>query len=82
MSVSFHATFKESDNVSASFETLVIATDKPIYDGAYEVTPSAHEAQTLETAGHVMENDVTVKIIPFFQTSNVSGYTVYIASEV
>lgn len=82
MSVSFHATFKESDDVSASFETLVIAADKPTYDGAYEVTPSAHEAQTLETAGHVMEDDVTVKIIPFFQTSNVSGDTVYIASEV
>lgn len=29
-----------------------------------------------------MEDNVTVRIIPFFQTSNVSGDTVYIASEV
>lgn len=84
MPVAFNATFKESNNVSvsASFEAQIIASDKPTYSGEYEVTPSAHEAQTLETAGHIMEDNVTVKIIPFFQTSNVSGDTVYIASEV
>lgn len=78
----FGAAFSESGNTNADFDAVVIASDKPTYDGAYEVTPSAHEAQTLETAGHIMEDDVTVKIIPFFQTSNVSGDTVYIASEV
>lgn len=78
----FGASFTESDGFNADFSAVVVASDLPTYGGAYEVTPSAHESQTLETAGHIMENDVTVKIIPFFQTSNVSGDTVYIASEV
>lgn len=82
MAATFNATFIESNNLSATFETQIISSDHPTYDGAYEVTPSAHEAQILETEGRVMEDDVTVRIIPFFQTSNISGDTVYIASEV
>ena len=82
MAVAFHATFAEDPSLSASFEAVVAASDKPTYDGEYEITPSAHEAQTLETAGKLMGDNVTVKIIPFFSTSNVSGETVYIASEV
>lgn len=82
MAATFNATFKESNNLTATFNVQIVASDKPTYGGTYEVTPSAHEAQILETAGTIMEDDVTVKIIPFFQTSNVSGDTVYIASEV
>ena len=81
-SLAFGAAFSESENMSADFEAVVVASDMPPYDGAYEVTPSAHEAQTLETAGKVMRDDVTVQIIPLFRTSNTSGETVYIASEV
>lgn len=55
----------------------------PIYDGTYSVTPSVYEAQVLGTAGKYLEEDVNVKKIPYFETSNTSGgNTVYIGTEV
>lgn len=53
-----------------------------IYSGEYEVTPKAYDEQTLETANRFLKNDVTVHAVPYYETSNVSGETVYIASEV
>ena len=50
-----------------------------IYDGDYIVTPSAHREIILETTDKVMEDDVTVLQIPYYETSNITGYTVYIA---
>ena len=53
-----------------------------IYNGDYTVTPSVEE-QTLKTANKKMLEDVTVKKIPFYETSNLSGgNTVYIGNEV
>ena len=52
------------------------------FSGPYEITPRAHEDVVLETNGLLMDDDVTVKKIPYFETSNLSGYTVYIANEV
>ena len=52
-----------------------------VYDGDYVVVPKT-ESQVLPTRSKVMANDVTVKEVPFFQTSNTYGDTVYIASEV
>ena len=54
----------------------------PTYDGAYTVTPKAHVEQVLETAHKLMSDDVTVFEIPYFETSNLNGTTVYIANEV
>ena len=42
------------------------------YDGSYEVTPRVH-AQTLETEGKKMADDVTVYEIPVTRTSNLQG---------
>lgn len=53
-----------------------------IYTGAYEATPKANSEQTLETANKYMLSDVTVHAVPYYEVSNVSGETVYIASEV
>lgn len=53
-----------------------------VYDGQYEINPKADTATTLNTSGKTLLNDVVVKKIPYFETSNLSGYTVYIASEV
>lgn len=48
----------------------------PDYTGPYEVTPRAHEAQTLGTKGTLMADDVTVREIPEYLTSNeAGGYT-------
>lgn len=48
------------------------------YDGEYVVTPKTVE-QTLGTADKYMESDVLVRDIPYYETSNQSGITVYIA---
>lgn len=49
------------------------------YAGTYTVTPSTTDAVTLQTAQMLMENDVTVQKIPFFDVTNEGGgSTVYI----
>jgi hypothetical protein len=54
----------------------------PTYHGQYEVTPSAVNDITLETAGMKMSNDVTVFKIPYWETSNPQGgFTVYIGND-
>ena len=52
-----------------------------IYDGEYVVTPKAFVEQTLETKEKLMADDVTVLAIPYYETSNVSGITIYIGGE-
>ena len=53
------------------------------YDGDYIVIPKAFTEQVLETKGKKMEDNVTVKEIPYYETSNIDGgETVYIAGEV
>lgn len=59
-----------------------VAAELPKYDGTYEVTPLAGEQTTLLTAQKYMDSDVTVKQIPYYETSNQSGNTVYIGTEV
>lgn len=52
------------------------------YTGEYEVTPKIIETQTLNTNNKLMKNDVTVKPIPYYETSNNSnGKTVIIGGE-
>lgn len=52
------------------------------YEGDYTVTPKAHEQTVLATKRKYMNDDVTVLEVPYFETSNESGTTVYIAREV
>lgn len=57
--------------------------DIPTYHGEYEVTPSASSAIVLPTYGKYMADDVTVRKVPYYETSNLSGgKTAYIAMEV
>ena len=52
------------------------------YTGEYVVTPKAFEKTVLETANKTMLDDVTVKRIPYHETSNLGGgMTVVIAQE-
>ena len=54
----------------------------PDYEGgAYEITPLPFETQTFETKGKKMTDDITVHAIPYYETSNISGKTVYIGGE-
>ena len=52
------------------------------YEGPYEVIPQAENAVILQTIDKHMLDNVTVQKVPFYQTSNPYGDTVYIASEV
>jgi hypothetical protein len=59
------------------------AGDLPLYDGAYELTPSANNSQTLYTAQKLLDADIKVNKIPYTEVSNSSnGLTVTIGSEV
>lgn len=49
------------------------------YIGEYEVTPRSYE-QYLDTNDKYMSDDVTVKQIPYFETSNDYGETIYIGT--
>ena len=51
------------------------------YGGEYDVIPKTY-AQHLDTDNKLMEEDVTVRAIPYYETSNVNGTTVYIGSEI
>lgn len=52
------------------------------YTGDYVIIPKAHEEVILETKDKTMADDVTVKKVPYYETSNEVGTTIYIASEV
>lgn len=53
-----------------------------VYEGPYEVIPRAHNEVILETANKTMEADVTVRRVPYYETSNLfDGKTAYIAEE-
>ena len=59
-----------------------IAKELPTYRDSYEVTPAVDE-QIVPTAQKYMENNLTVKAIPYYDVSNPSGgNTIFIGSEV
>lgn len=55
--------------------------DIDTYDGEYIITPKPFDNQVLPTADFIMRHNVQVKKIPYYQTSNTDGYTVYIGGE-
>lgn len=69
-------------NIPFDMEVEARYSPNPMYDGEYEVTPKAWDETILPTNGKTMSDDVTVKIIPMFETHNPTGTTIYIASEV
>lgn len=73
----------EADEATLEAEACIYigGTGTP-YTGAYGVTPKAYEEQILETAHKYLTQNVTVHEVPIYVTSNPSGETVYIASEV
>ena len=67
------------------FSEVIVEAGGEIIDdyegGAYDITPLPFESQTFETKGKRMTDDVTVRAIPYYETSNVSGITIYIGGE-
>ena len=56
---------------------LGLVADREEYDGEYIVTPS-RVATDLKTKHKVMRGDIHVKEIPYYETSNETGTTIYI----
>lgn len=80
--VIFSATDQRFDAVFASVQPATSIQELDPYAGAYTVTPKV-TAQTLPTAQKRMTQDMTIKAIPYYATSNPQrGETVYIGSEV
>ena len=52
------------------------------YQGSYEVVSDPWYDTVMETSGKTMREDVIVKKIPYWETSNESGLTVYIGGEI
>ena len=50
------------------------------YSGDYTITPKV-QSQTMYTRNKKMEDNVTVLAIPYYETSNLKGKTVYIGGE-
>lgn len=72
----------ESAEVTLTAEASTYISDTDYYTGLYEVTPKAYDEQILETAHKMMADNVTVHVVPYYEASNATGDTVYIASEV
>lgn len=73
-----HSKPKElAGKIPGSLEFHYSEVAAPEYTGPYEVTPNLN-AQTLETAGQLMREDVTIKPIPIYEVSNNSGGTTVI----
>ena len=67
---------------AAGLSGTIERSGKAVYfDGPYEITPMV-DAQRFATSGKTMLNDLTVREVPYYETSNIYGNTVYIASEV
>lgn len=60
----------------------IVSLSEPVesYQGDYNVTPKI-ESQLIKTKNKKMEDNVTVLAIPYFETSNLTGKTVYIGGE-
>ena len=70
---------KISANIS---DVKIISGDSELYAGEYTVTPKANESTKLQTKDKLMADDVSILEIPYYDVSNESGTTIFIASEV
>ena len=59
---------------------IAIGGVEETYKGSYIVTPKVYP-QSLPTKNKLMKSDVSILEIPYYETSNLSGKTVYIGGE-
>lgn len=72
------------DSFDVCFENLQVVerqTDVEKYTGEYTVTPQPFDETVLDTHQKLLTDDITVLKIPYFETSNEHGNTVYIGGE-
>lgn len=76
------ATISITHKIDACINSRLVINGAEPYTGEYTVTPKAREGTTLKTKDKVMAKDVNVLEIPYYDVSNESGTTIFIASEV
>lgn len=77
----FKASLKESSQMNAGFgDVIEVVHDYDPYQGSCEVIPKRRD-QILATNGKNMEEDVTVKEVPWMEVSNPTGTTFTIAAD-
>lgn len=52
-----------------------------IYEGETVIIPSSFTDQELETRGKMVRTDILVKKIPYYETHNETGLTIYIGND-
>ena len=69
-----------SSQLNLTSDLMISHTEEeiPKYEGEYIIVPQPFQDQTLSTARKEMKRNLVVKEIPYFQTSNITGDTVYI----
>ena len=76
-------TIKDDGKVLMVSDGKWAAKELPRYDGEYSIIPSAENDVTLETAQKMLDADIKVSKIPYYEVSNNSGgNTAYIGNEV
>lgn len=75
---------QNDESIDAVTEVVIVhnSGDYDYYDGTYHVIPKAYDEQILPTREKIMRDDVTVDSVPYYETHNEKGTTIYIASEV
>lgn len=75
---------QNDESIDAVTEVVIVHNggDYEYYDGAYHVIPKAYDDIILETKEKIMRDNVTVDSVPYYETHNEKGTTIYIASEV
>lgn len=77
----FRVRFTETNDFKVTFgEVIEVDHDYDPYPGPYEVIPKRRD-QILATNGKNMEDDVTVKEVPWTEVSNPTGTTYTIAAD-
>ena len=77
----FNVDFKSNKQFSMKFGEVIEVPAEIIsdtYEGITNVTPKPYEAQILQTKDKRVLEDITVEKIPYFETSNDTGTTVFI----
>lgn len=59
----------------------IIEQQADIYDGPTVVVPSSYFDQELHTKDKLVKSDIKVKTIPYYETANDTGKTIYIGNE-
>lgn len=62
-------------------DALINAEDREEYTGDTTITPRIREAQILDTAGKVVNDDITVEQVPIYAVTNPAGGVTYYIGE-